>query len=216
MILEAVERFFPCVAVMSRSQRSGHSSVQPDLVTGSSRQPPHLLHIAQPLRPLAVPVADLTPDPANARLHPDRNLDAIEASLRVYGQRKPIVVRREGMVVEAGNGTLEAAKRMGWTHVAAVLVDDDSVTATGYAIADNRTAELAVWDEEALARLLSELQTEEVDLDAMGWSDAELNQLLGAVPAFEPTSAEDQHDLDRLEPKLCPRCGMDLRAPLEG
>ena len=31
------------------------------------------------------------------------------------------------MVVEAGNGTLEAAKRLGWTHVAAVLVDDDPI-----------------------------------------------------------------------------------------
>jgi ParB-like chromosome segregation protein Spo0J len=173
----------------------------------------HLDHIAAQLRPLAVPVADLSADPANARLHPDRNLAAIEASLRVYGQRKPLVVRREGMVVEAGNGTLEAARRLGWTHVAAVLVDDDPITATGFAIADNRTAELAAWDEEALGRLLAELQAEEIDLDALGWSDAELKQLIESVPAFEPTSDEDQHDLDKLSPKLCPHCGKDTREP---
>lgn len=172
-----------------------------------------LAHIAESLRPLAVPLADLKPDPANARLHPDRNLAAIEASLRVYGQRKPVVVRREGMVVEAGNGTLEAAKRLGWTHLAVVLVDDDPITATGYAIADNRTAELAAWDEEALGRLLGELQAEEIDLESLGWTDAELKQLLGAVPAFEPAGAEDQHDLDKLSPKLCPHCGKDIREP---
>ena len=170
-------------------------------------------HIADQLRPLAVPVADLNLDPANARLHPDRNLATIEASLRVYGQRKPLVVRRDGMVVEAGNGTLEAAKRLGWTHVAAVLVDDDPITATGYAIADNRSAELAAWDEEALGRLLAELQAEEVDLDALGWSDAEIKQLIECVPAFEPTSEDDQHDLDKLAPKLCPHCGQDIREP---
>jgi hypothetical protein len=169
---------------------------------------PNLAHIAEPLRALAVAVADLRSDPANARLHPDRNLAAIEASLRTYGQRKPLVVRREGMVVEAGNGTLEAARRLGWTHVAAVLVDDDPITATGYSIADNRTAELAAWDEEALGRLLAELQAEEVDLDALGWSDAELKQLLESVPAFEPTSEDDQHDLDKLAPRPCPWCGL--------
>jgi hypothetical protein len=182
-------------------------------VTRPKNTPPDLAHIADPLRSLAVAVADLNPDPANARLHPDRNLGAIEASLRVYGQRKPLVVRREGMVVEAGNGTLEAAKRLGWTHVAAVLVDDDPITATGFAIADNRTAELAAWDEAALGKLLAELQAEDVDLEALGWTDRELEQLLGAVPAFEPTSEDDQHDLDKLAPKLCPHCGKDLREP---
>ena len=175
-----------------------------------------LHHIAEQLQALAIRVSDLTPDPANARRHPTRNLEAIKASLRIYGQRKPLVVRREGLVVEAGNGTLEAAKALGWTHVAAVLVDDDPVTATGYAIADNRTAELAVWDEEALSRLLAELQAEELDLDALGWSDDELSQLLGSVPAFQPTTAEDQHDLDQLVPKLCPHCGKDIREPPAG
>ena len=172
-----------------------------------------LHHIAEQLQPLAIRVSDLTPDPANARRHPGRNLEAIKASLRIYGQRKPLVVRREGLVVEAGNGTLEAAKALGWTHIAAVLVDDDPLTATGYAIADNRTAELAVWDEAALASLLSELQAEDLDLEALGWSDDELAQLLGSVPAFQPTSGDDQHDLDQLAPKLCPHCGKDIREP---
>ncbi len=177
---------------------------------------PDLSHIAEPLRSLAVRVADLNPDPANARLHPDRNLATIVASLRVYGQRKPIVVRREGMVVEAGNGTLEAARRLGWTHLAVVLVDDDPVTATGYAIADNRTAELAAWDEQALGRLLADLEAADVALEALGWTDAELKQLVEAVPAFEPTSEEDQHDLDKLKPIICPHCGKDVREPPAG
>jgi len=172
-------------------------------------------NIAEPLLPLAIRVSDLTLDPRNARLHPERNLAAIKASLKTYRQRKPLVVRREGFVVEAGNGTLLAAKELGWTHVAAVLVDDDPLTATGYAIADNRTAELAVWDEAALSSLLAELKVPNLDLDleALGWSDEELDRLLGSVPAFEPTSAEEQNDLDRLAPKLCPHCGGDLREP---
>lgn len=139
---------------------------------------PDLPYIAESLRPLAIPISTLASDPANARLHNDRNLAAIEGSLRVYGQRKPVVVRKDGMVVTAGNGTLEAAKRLGWTHLAAVVVDDDPITATGFAIADNRSAELATWDEEALGKLLRELRDEEVDLDALGWNDDELRALV--------------------------------------
>lgn len=148
-------------------------------------------HIAEPLRALALPISSLVTDPANARLHPDRNLSAIEASLRVYGQRKPVVVRRDGMIVTAGNGTLEAAKRLGWTHLAAVVVDDDPVTATGFAIADNRTAELATWDNEALAALLDELKVAEVDVSALGWSDEDLAALLAEPGAPAEPPAED-------------------------
>src|SRR5262245_26359492 len=120
---------------------------------------PDLSHIVKALRPLAVPCAGLVLDPANARLHSEANLDAIRGSLAVYGQRKPIVVRRAGRVVIAGNGTLEALRSLGKTHVAAVLVDDDAATAAGFAIADNRTAELAEWDQAALEALLREVQT---------------------------------------------------------
>ena len=103
-----------------------------------------LAWIAEDLRGLALELGDLTQDPANARLHPERNMEALKASLHRFGQRKPVVVRREGMIVIAGNGTLEAARALGWSHLAAVIVEDDATTATGYAIADNRTTNEAV------------------------------------------------------------------------
>lgn len=136
-----------------------------------------LAWIAEDLRPLARPTADLNGDPRNARKHNKKNLSALEASLKKFGQRKPVVVRREGMIVEAGNGTLECAKRLGWTHVACVVVDDDDTSATGYALADNRTAELAEWDYEQLEELLLELREE--DEDVIGWSERDLEALLG-------------------------------------
>jgi DNA modification methylase len=128
---------------------------------------PDLSHIAVQLRPLAVPVADLLLDPANARRHPEANLEAIKGSLRVYGQRKPVVVNRRTGTIEAGNGTLQAALALGWSHLAAVYVDDDPMTAAGFSIADNRTAELAEWDREALDKLLGEIKTNDPLLDQM-------------------------------------------------
>jgi len=112
--------------------------------------------IAQDLRPLAEPVHALELDSQNARRHDDANVKAIRASLEHFGQRKPIVVNRANNQVEAGNGTLCAARELGWTHLAVVWVEDDPAAQTGFSIADNRTAELATWDDELLAALLDQ------------------------------------------------------------
>lgn len=141
-------------------------------------------YIAEPLRSLAVPIADLKPDASNARKHGPRNLETIKNSLDRWGQRQPIVVQRDGMIVRAGNGRLEAAKSLGWTHMAALVVDDTSTEAVAFAIADNRTSDLAEWDTETLASLLQSLDDE--DRDAAGYDDGELDALLAELtPAVE-------------------------------
>ena len=128
------------------------------------------------LRPLLVPIESLSPDPSNARRHNDRNIEAIIASLHRFGQRFPIVVQKQGMIVRAGNGRIEAMKRLGWKNVAAVVVDESSVDATAFAIADNRTAELAEWDDETLASLLQSMDGAEREV--AGFTEAELGELL--------------------------------------
>jgi len=138
-------------------------------------------HIVEDLRKLAVAVADLNPDPSNARKHGQRNLDSIKASLAAFGQRKPLVVQREGMIVRAGNGTLEAAKVLGWDYIAAVVIDEDSAQAVQFAIADNRTAELAEWDDETLATLLDGM--DEPTRDLLAFDDKEL---AGLMRGLEP------------------------------
>lgn len=157
-------------------------------------------YIAEPLRPLAVPICELNADPANARRHPDRNMAAIEASLRRWGQRFPIVVQRQGMVVRAGNGRLEAARRLGWTHLAAVVVDEDSVEATAFALADNRSAELAEWDDGALAALLQSLPTDV----PTGFSEGDLEALLAELNPV--ASGDTSEQLDGLVYKVLVEC----------
>ena len=144
-------------------------------------------NIIPALQALAVPIASLHPDPANARKHNDKNLDAIKASLAKFGQRKPVVVQREGMIVRAGNGTLAAAKALGWTEVAAVVLDDDNATASQFAIADNRTAELAEWDNETLASLLDGM--DEQDRKLLGFDADDMQELIGELT---PEIVEDE------------------------
>jgi ParB-like chromosome segregation protein Spo0J len=148
-------------------------------------------------------VAELSNDPANARKHDDRNIGAIVASLRRFGQQKPIVVDSSN-VVRAGNGTLEAARSLGWEMIDAVVTDLKGTEAIAYAVADNRTAELAEWDDDVLAATLEGLQLEGM-LDDVGFTDDELAALM---PDFEPGTEDDQGQLDQLEPKIvtCPNC----------
>jgi len=166
-----------------------------------------LSYIAEPLRGLAVPIGSLNPDPANARTHDEKNIQAIVVSLSRFGQRSPIVVQKQGMVVRAGNGRLIAAKSLGWTHIAAIIVDESSVDATAFAIADNRTAELAGWDDETLASLLQSLPTDMREVS--GFSDDDLSVVLERLtpPNFEAQDISDQGKLGEVEPIVCPECG---------
>lgn len=122
-----------------------------------------------------VSVDELKLDPRNARLHPDRNLAAIRASLERFGQQKPIVVKKDGTVI-AGNGTLEAARALGWTHLDVVRTELDGADAAAFAVADNKTAELAEWDFEMLAGILSEIDPN--NRTTTGFADYEIEPLL--------------------------------------
>lgn len=156
-------------------------------------------NIIDGLRPLATPIDEMHQDPANARTGHD--VERIANSLAQYGQRKPVVVNRsEGNKIEAGNGTWAAAKSLGWTHIAAVFVEDSAMTAVGYAIADNRLSERSTWDHEVLQILLGSIDP---DMET-GFAEGELEQLLEAagidLDAPElgaPGDAEPQ--LDRAE-----------------
>jgi ParB-like chromosome segregation protein Spo0J len=140
------------------------------------------------LRIETVNINSLTPDPANARKHDGKNLKAIASSLEKFGQRKPIVVTPDSIVV-AGNGTLEAAKSLGWTEIAVARTPVgwtwDQIKA--FALADNRTAELAEWDDKVLADQL-------LELDANGW---ELEEI-GFENLQPPTESEWEGALNAL------------------
>jgi DNA modification methylase len=137
-------------------------------------------------------IADLQLDSQNARLHSQKNLDAIKASLTKFGQRKPIVITGEGLVL-AGNGTLEAAKSLGWDHIDVTItpVDWDLNTARAYALADNRTAELAEWDENVLAKQLLELIDVDFDIESLGFELPEPE--IQAEPDDAPSIEEVEH-----------------------
>ena len=110
-------------------------------------------------------LADLTPDPRNARKHNPRNVGLVERALNEVGAARSIVIDESGVVL-AGNATIEAAGRAGIEKVQVVDADGETIIAvrrtgltqaqkTRLALFDNRTAELADWDAEVIAELLA-------------------------------------------------------------
>jgi ParB-like chromosome segregation protein Spo0J len=151
-----------------------------------------------------VDVDTLREDPNNARGHSDRNYNEIAASIRRYGQIKPIVVRNDGVVL-AGNATLIAMRDvLGLTQVNVVdwPEDLDDTEATAYGVADNRTAELAHWNDDVLVTSLREIAETDLSLEGTGFDDGELQALIDSLD-YEPPTDDTDDDEDRDEsPKV--------------
>jgi ParB-like chromosome segregation protein Spo0J len=149
-------------------------------------------------------------DPANARKHDERNIKAIMDSLERHGQRKPIVCYSD--MVVAGNGTLQAAKRLGWTEI---WVNDDGFKsiedAKAYAIQDNRSAELAAWDDVQLGDTLTELKDAGWDLDTIGFNDQEYQKLFETDVIKEINGSKEygEEAFQNFDHK-CPKCGFEF------
>lgn len=141
-----------------------------------------------------VPIDSVKLDPANVRRHGEKNLSAIKSSLSRFGQQKPIVVDADG-IVRAGNGTWTAAKALGWKEITVVRTELKGSEATAYAIADNRTGELAEWDEDALAQTLAALQIEDEELALdTGFDAKEIDALLAPDEVTEDEVPEPPAD----------------------
>jgi site-specific DNA-methyltransferase (adenine-specific) len=144
-----------------------------------------------------VNIDDLDLDPRNARKHDAKNLKAIADSLEQFGQRKPIVVW--GKTVVAGNGTMAAARTLGWTDIQVVYIPSDwsSDQVKAYALADNRSAELAAWDEQVLASQLLELQEAEFDIELLGF-ELPVDELQDVVEDEIPEQVEPKSKLGQV------------------
>ena len=113
---------------------------------------PDLAHIAPDLQPHAIHIDQLHDMEGNPN---QGDVEAVAASVHAFGQRKPVIVRRDTNTIEAGHTMVRAIRSLGHEHVAALFYDDDELTAAAFAIADNRTRDLATTHDTALAQLVA-------------------------------------------------------------
>lgn len=95
---------------------------------------------------------------ANNPRNNDKAVEAVAESIREFGFKVPIVIDKDGTIV-AGHTRYKAAQRLGLKSVPCIVADDltpEQVKA--FRLADNKTAELAEWDFNALEKELHDLE----------------------------------------------------------
>jgi ParB-like chromosome segregation protein Spo0J len=139
-----------------------------------------------------VPIGSIHLDPSNANTHDEQDITGLMAKLATFTQVEPLLVQAKTRRVIGGNGRLEAMRRLGWSEVEVRLLDVDNVTATAMAIALNtRQSKL---DDDILAQQVQALQDEGFDIDALGFTDKEIEDLFCKDEA-EPDPAEGQEEI---------------------
>lgn len=149
---------------------------------------------------------DLSPNPRNPRNHNEDQLDRLMASLKRFGQPKPILVRLENRQIIAGHGIWTAAKRLGLPLVDVAQWDVSEEVANTYMLADNRLGDLSTHDPDRVADLLREIN--ELDFMAVGFTEAEVAKILTDV-------GEETLDIVEVETaKVADRYWVSVRGPL--
>lgn len=131
------------------------------------------------LRKQNVDPATLVANPRNARMHSPEQIERLAASLRSFGQPRPVLARAANKMIISGHGVVTAAITVGLPTVAVFFWDVDQQTADRFMLADNRLGDLSVHDDDRVAALLREIDPS--NWKATGFSDEEAAQALGSL-----------------------------------
>lgn len=122
--------------------------------------------------------ADLLPYARNARTHSDSQVAQLAASIKEFGFNNPVAIDADGMIL-CGHGRVMAAQRLGMDQVPTVCLSHLSeLQKKAYILADNKLALNAGWDNDMLKVELEDLKTSDFNLDLIGFSNEELDEIM--------------------------------------
>ncbi len=152
-------------------------------------------------------------DPKTLAIHPDNprlgDIGAIITSIENNGWYGAVVAQKKTRRVLAGNHRLQAAIQLDMDEIPVYWVDVNDEEAKRIMIADNRTSDLASYDEQALAALLETMAKEETLLGS-GYDGDDLDALIADLvdpTSFNPSDFNDEPRLDKYTDIECPHCG---------
>lgn len=125
-------------------------------------------------------VRDLSPYSNNARKHSKKQIKQVAESIQTFGFINPVVVDGKNTIV-AGHARVAAAQLLGLETVPTIRVEHlCEAQLRAYMLADNKLAENATWDEQALKIELLFLDNLDLDFDLeiTGFSTAETDLIL--------------------------------------
>lgn len=127
---------------------------------------------------------DLKPYENNPRLNEDA-VDLVAASIDEFGFKQPIVVDKD-LIIIAGHTRWKAAQKLGLETVPCIQADDLTPTQVkAYRLADNKVAEAAQWDLDALQFELEELDNMDFDMEPFGFETETFDEKIAEDDNFE-------------------------------
>lgn len=154
----------------------------------------HPAKVRVPRQIMMRPPGALKPAARNARTHSRKQLRQIADSITRFGFTNPVLVDEDDQIL-AGHGRVAAAQLLGLNEVPALCIGDlSSKERKAYALADNKLALNAGWDQELLALELQELIDLEFDVELTGFSLAEVDFTLDAARDSAPDVKEQNSD----------------------
>ena len=136
-------------------------------------------------------VSELLPYARNARTHSDAQVSQLAASIKEFGFNNPVAIDADGMIL-CGHGRVMAAQKLGLTEVPTVCLSHLSSTQKkAYILADNKLALNAGWDNDMLKVELEDLKFSNFDLDLVGFSTEELDEIMNQDE--EPEVEDDDY-----------------------
>lgn len=137
----------------------------------------HVEQIKQQIELVPTDGETIRPHPDNARRG---NIDAIRQSIRANGFFGALVVQRSTGHILVGNHRFMAARAEELTEVPVIFIDCDDDEAKRILLADNRTSDLGVYDDQQLLELLTDVQSLD-QLEGTGWGDDDIAEMLKAI-----------------------------------
>src|SRR6195256_6076942 len=123
------------------------------------------------------PIERLVPYARNARTHSHQQVDQIAASIREWGWTNPILVAEDGTII-AGHGRVLGARKLRIQQVPVMVAAGwTEAQKRAYALADNKLALNAGWDDEMLSLEIADLAEVGFDIGLIGFSDDEIAAL---------------------------------------
>lgn len=145
------------------------------------------------------PPGELKPYEGNARVHDEKQITAIMASIKEFGFTGVIVTNEDDMVL-AGHGRLEAAKRLGLATVPVrVVAGLTPKQQKAYVLADNKIAQMSKWDKPKLQAEIEMLMTEDFNIEVTGFSTAEIDLMIDSASVPEENDPGDLQPEDLAE-----------------
>lgn len=135
--------------------------------------------------------SELVPWKDNPRIN-DHAVEAVVSSINRFGFAAPLVARPSDKRLLAGHTRLKAAIQVGLKMVPVRWLELNDTEAAAFTLADNRLGEKATWDDDALADILDSIEEADADVEGLGWSGSDLDELLGELEGDDETKPKSK------------------------